>query len=33
MGRFEFDPSWLVIRCFAALGMMEIVGEPVVLRR
>jgi stearoyl-CoA desaturase (delta-9 desaturase) len=33
MGRLEFDPSWLVIRCFAALGMVEIVGEPVELRR
>lgn len=29
MRRFEFDPSWLVIRCLAAVGLVEIVGAPV----
>jgi stearoyl-CoA desaturase (delta-9 desaturase) len=25
MGRLEFDPSWLVIRCLAAAGLLEVV--------
>jgi hypothetical protein len=29
MRRFEFDPSWVVIRCLAAVGLVEIVGAPV----
>jgi len=29
MGRFEFDPSWVVIRCLAAVGLAEITGVPV----
>jgi len=29
MRTFEFDPSWLVIRALAALGLVEIVGAPV----
>jgi stearoyl-CoA desaturase (Delta-9 desaturase) len=29
MRRFEFDPSWLVIRGLAAVGLAEIVGAPV----
>jgi hypothetical protein len=29
MRRFEFDPSWLVIRCLAAVALVEIVGAPV----
>ena len=29
MRRFEFDPSWVVIRCLAAVGLIEIVGKPV----
>ena len=29
MGRFEFDPSWLVIRCLAAVRLAEITGVPV----
>lgn len=29
MRRFEFDPSWLVIRCLAAVRLVEIVGVPV----
>jgi stearoyl-CoA desaturase (delta-9 desaturase) len=29
MRRVEFDPSWLVIRALAALGLVEIVGTPV----
>jgi stearoyl-CoA desaturase (delta-9 desaturase) len=33
MRRLEFDPSWLVIRCLAALGLAEIVGAPVRLPR
>ena len=28
MRRFEFDPSWLVIRCLAAVALVEIVGPP-----
>jgi hypothetical protein len=28
MRRFEFDPSWAVIRCLAAGGLVEIVGKP-----
>ena len=32
MRRFEFDPSWAVIRCLAAVGLVEIVGTPVRLR-
>ena len=31
MRRFEFDPSWVVIRCLAAVGLVEIVGAPVKL--
>ena len=33
MRRFEFDPSWVVIRCLAAVGLVEIVGAPVKLTR
>ena len=29
MRRFEFDPSWLVIRCLARCGLVEILGAPV----
>jgi stearoyl-CoA desaturase (delta-9 desaturase) len=29
MGRFEFDPSWVVIRCLAAVGLARITGVPV----
>jgi len=29
VGRFEFDPSWLVIRAFAAVKLMVIVGPSV----
>ena len=29
MRRFEFDPSWVVIRALAAVGLVEIVGTPV----
>ena len=29
MRRSEFDPSWVVIRCLAAVGLIEIVGKPV----
>jgi stearoyl-CoA desaturase (delta-9 desaturase) len=29
MRRSEFDPSWVVIRCFAMLGLVEIIGVPV----
>jgi hypothetical protein len=29
MRRFEFDPSWIVIRALAAVGLVEIVGTPV----
>ena len=29
MGRFEFDPSWVVIRCLAAVGLVKITGTPV----
>ena len=29
MGRFEFDPSWVVIRCLAAVGLAKITGTPV----
>ena len=31
MRRFEFDPSWLVIRALAGLRLAEIVGAPVAL--
>lgn len=31
MRRFEFDPSWAVIRGLAAVGLVEIVGAPVQL--
>jgi stearoyl-CoA desaturase (Delta-9 desaturase) len=30
--RSEFDPSWLVVRALAALGLVVIVGAPVTLR-
>ena len=33
MRRFEFDPSWVVIRCLSAVGLVEIVGAPVSLTR
>jgi hypothetical protein len=29
MRRFEFDPSWLVIRSLEAVGLLAIVGTPV----
>jgi stearoyl-CoA desaturase (delta-9 desaturase) len=29
MRRFEFDPSWVVIRGLALLRLLEIVGAPV----
>src|SRR5437660_883715 len=29
MARFEFDPSWVIIRCLAAVGLAEITGVPV----
>jgi stearoyl-CoA desaturase (delta-9 desaturase) len=29
MRRFEFDPSWIVIRALAAVKLVEIVGTPV----
>ena len=29
MRRFEFDPSWLVIRALAAVGLAVVVGAPV----
>jgi len=29
MGRFEFDPSWVVIRCLSAVGLAKVVGAPV----
>jgi stearoyl-CoA desaturase (delta-9 desaturase) len=28
MRRFEFDPSWMVIKSLAAIGLAEIVGRP-----
>ena len=31
MGRFEFDPSWVVIRCLARCRLVEILGAPVTL--
>jgi stearoyl-CoA desaturase (delta-9 desaturase) len=31
VGRFEFDPSWLVVRALAAVGLVAIVGVPVSL--
>ncbi len=31
MGRFEFDPSWMVIRALAAVRLLEIMGAPVQL--
>jgi hypothetical protein len=31
MRRFEFDPSWIVIRALAAVRLVEIVGTPVEL--
>jgi stearoyl-CoA desaturase (delta-9 desaturase) len=33
MGRFEFDPSWVVIRCLAAVGLAKITGGPVRIPR
>jgi len=27
--RLEFDPSWLVIRALAAVGLLVVVGLPV----
>ncbi|HET8576560.1 MAG TPA: fatty acid desaturase, partial [Methylomirabilota bacterium] len=32
MGRFEFDPSWVVIRILTALRLVNLVGERVKLR-
>jgi stearoyl-CoA desaturase (delta-9 desaturase) len=32
MRRFEFDPSWLVIRAMAAVGLAVVVGAPVSVR-
>jgi stearoyl-CoA desaturase (delta-9 desaturase) len=29
MARLEFDPSWVVVRCLAAVGLAEITGPPV----
>jgi stearoyl-CoA desaturase (delta-9 desaturase) len=29
MARLEFDPSWVLIRCLAAIGLAEIAGSPV----
>jgi len=29
MGRFEFDPSWVVIRCLSAVGLAKVMGNPV----
>ena len=29
MRRLEFDPSWVVIRALAAVGLVEILGAPV----
>jgi stearoyl-CoA desaturase (delta-9 desaturase) len=29
--RFEFDPSWLVIRALASVGLVVITGTPVAL--
>jgi stearoyl-CoA desaturase (Delta-9 desaturase) len=29
MGRFEFDPSWVVIRCLTAVGLVKTTGLPV----
>jgi fatty-acid desaturase len=33
MRRFEFDPSWAVIRILAAVRLVKIVGAPVKLAR
>jgi stearoyl-CoA desaturase (delta-9 desaturase) len=33
MRRFEFDPSWVVVRCLAAVRLVKIVGAPVKLAR
>ena len=33
MGPFEFDPSWVVIRCLAAVGLVKIAGAPVQIPR
>ena len=33
MRRFEFDPSWVVIRCLARVGLLEIVAATVALPR
>ena len=33
MGRFEFDPSWVVIRCLAGVGLAKITGVPVRIPR
>jgi stearoyl-CoA desaturase (Delta-9 desaturase) len=33
MGRFEFDPSWIVIRCLATVRLAEITSAPVGLTR
>jgi stearoyl-CoA desaturase (delta-9 desaturase) len=33
MGRFEFDPSWVVIRCLSAVGLVKIAGAPVQIPR
>jgi fatty-acid desaturase len=31
MGRFEFDPSWVVIKLLMALRLVSVVGERVKL--
>jgi hypothetical protein len=31
MGRFEFDPSWMVIKVLVALRLVSLVGERVKL--
>jgi fatty-acid desaturase len=33
MGRFEFDPSWVIIRCLAGVGLAKITGVPVKIPR
>ncbi len=33
MRQSEFDPSWVVIRCLARLGLVEVIGTPVSIPR